>query len=144
MVRRYVKFIFNRSVATLILPFYIYLPNSKVLITNKREYYKEIGQSYPYIAIVLNGLVNGFTISLLYPLLQKFEILILTVFLLFLYYLLRGIKLIDGYTDLSEGLSVINRNTKNIDEVWKIIRTPAKGSFGILWTVLLILFQYNR
>jgi cobalamin synthase len=133
---------FNLNAVRQVLSFYTCFP-VRVLIVDKKKYYKKLGQSYPYIAILLNGAINSLALLLLYPLLQKFEISFLSIFLLFLYYLLRGLKLIDGYTDLSEGLSLTHRHTKSVDEIWQVIRNSSNGAFGILWTVLLILFQFT-
>ena len=58
---------------------------------------------------------------------------------LLIFYLLRGIKLIDGFCDLTEGLTY--SVYRNKEKAWDVIHSQSNGSFAILWTALMLLVQ---
>ena len=57
--------------------------------------------------------------------------------------LIRGVRLIDGFCDLSEGLSYAAFRNGDRERVWHIIRSPQNGSFAILWTCVVFILQLS-
>ena len=61
--------------------------------------------------------------------------------LITVFYLVRGVRLIDGFADLSEGLWLGLGRRAPRDAVWAAIRSPANGAYGILSVGLVIIWQ---
>jgi cobalamin synthase len=101
-----------------------------------------IGWTYSWLAPPLYGLCNiailliGFTLSR-----AGMASGIVSVIVLVLYYCIRGLRLIDGFADLSDGLSLALTRPTTTEKAWDAIRNPTRGSFGILWVGLLLLGQ---
>ncbi len=66
--------------------------------------------------------------------------LLSAAWMLLLFYLIRGIRLIDAFCDLSEGLTYARG--RNAENAWNVIRSPSNGAFAILWTGILLLIQF--
>lgn len=121
--------------------FFVAVPGRQVK-SPSAAYLQKMGKCYPWISGIAGGLANAATTLILLPFLYLgagHEIR--SVALLTAYYLVRGIKLIDGYIDLSEGISYAAMRSKEKQDVWKVVRSPGSGSFGIVWGVILIVWQ---
>lgn len=109
----------------------------------RAEWLKTVGSLYPWTAPFIVGLANGSMIAFLYFfVLMQISIPLQAILLLTIFYGFRGLRLIDGYVDLGEGiLSFITRFPPR-DKVWEVIRNPTKGAYGILSAILLLAWQF--
>lgn len=57
------------------------------------------------------------------------------------FYLIRGIRLFDGFCDLSEGLSYARHRSS--EKAWDVIHSHSNGAFAILWAAVLLLLQFS-
>lgn len=107
------------------------------------EWLKTVGSYYPWVAPLMAGLTNALIVGMLFPFRQlgatiHFQaLLLLTAF-----YSFRGLRLIDGYVDLAEGILLyLTQTPPSRDKAWATVRNPTKGVYGILSAVLLLAWQ---
>jgi adenosylcobinamide-GDP ribazoletransferase len=105
---------------------------------------EEIGRLYfclsPLLGVVNNGIGLLFAYSLVF---LGVDTSLAAIGLLVLFYILRGLRHIDGYADLCDGISYrLTRQDENAEKAWQIIRSPARGAFGFLWVGLLLIGQW--
>ncbi len=105
---------------------------------------EEIGRLYFWLSPLLGVVINGIGLIAAYSLIfLGVDTNLAAIVLLVLFYLLRGLRLIDGYADLCDGISYyFTRQDENAEKAWQIIRSPARGAFGFLWVGLLLISQW--
>lgn len=67
--------------------------------------------------------------------------LLSTAWMIFVFYLIRGIRLFDGFCDMSEGLSYARQ--RGAETAWDVIHSHSNGAFAILWALILMLGQFS-
>ncbi len=94
---------------------------------------------YAALAPPLSAAASGVAVLLLYPVAQaSAPAPIQAVLLVTFFYLLRGVRLIDGFVDLGEGLWLGLGRRASHELVWAAMRSPANGAYGILSGGLLL------
>jgi cobalamin synthase len=105
---------------------------------------EDIGRFYFWLSPLLGVVNNGIGLLAAYFLaFLGMDTSLAAMGLLVLFYLLRGLRYIDGYADLCDGISYrLTRQDEDAEKTWQIIRNPARGAFGFLWVGLLLISQW--
>ena len=106
--------------------------------------YELAGAGFPLAAPIVFGLCNAVTAAVLVLLrIATGSPLTAAALALVIYYLLKGVRLIDGYVDCAEGVTMAASRNVDHETIWNAIRSPGNGAFGILWVGLLVIVQFS-
>jgi cobalamin synthase len=105
---------------------------------------EEIGRRFYWLSPLLAMMNNSIGLLVAYFLVALgLEINVAAIGLLVLFYLLHGLRSIDGFADLCDGITYrLTRQDEEAEKAWQIIRSPARGAFGFLWVGILLISQW--